>query len=157
MPVEHARLQVTWPHITTAIAGLLGYGWTLNKPTYLAGPMVFLFVIAYTSTAVAQSLNALMVDLLPQDAATASAANNLIRCGLGAAITAGIQILTDAVQPGWTYTICAGFLLFMVPFFVALTRFGPGWRAGRMKQHATDHDEGSNVVQVTESREAKAA
>ncbi|PCD25425.1 hypothetical protein AU210_014532 [Fusarium oxysporum f. sp. radicis-cucumerinum] len=74
MPVEHARLQVTWPHIAAAIASLIGYGWTLNKPTHLAGPMVLLFVIGYTSTAVAQALNALMVDLFPQDAATASAA-----------------------------------------------------------------------------------
>ncbi|KAG7409272.1 Itaconate transport protein [Fusarium oxysporum f. sp. rapae] len=97
MPVEHARLQVTWPHIAAAIAGLLGYGWTLNKPVDVAGPMVFLFVIGYTTTAVAQALNALMVDLFPQDAVTASAANNLIRCGLGAAITAAIQPLTDAV------------------------------------------------------------
>ncbi|KAH7150802.1 major facilitator superfamily domain-containing protein, partial [Fusarium sp. MPI-SDFR-AT-0072] len=157
MPVEHARLQVTWPHIAAAIAGLLGYGCTLNKPTDVAGPMVFLFVIGYTTTAVAQALNALMVDLFPQDAATASAANNLIRCGLGAAITAAIQSLTDAVQPGWTYTIFAGFLLIIVPFVIVLTRFGPGWRAGRMKQDTTDQGEERNIVQVIENREAKAA
>ncbi|KAF5648650.1 quinidine resistance 1 [Fusarium sp. NRRL 52700] len=70
MPVEHTRLQVTWPHIAAAIAGLLGYGWALNKPTHLAGPMVFLFVIGYTTTAVAQALKAPMVDLFPRDAAT---------------------------------------------------------------------------------------
>ncbi|KAF5585355.1 quinidine resistance 1 [Fusarium subglutinans] len=157
MPVEHARLQVTWPHIVAAIAGLLGYGWTLNRPTHLAGPMVFLFVIGYTTTAVAQALNALMVDLFPRDAATASAANNLIRCGLGAAITAAIQPMTDAVDPGWAYTICAGFLLTIVPFFIALTRFGPGWRAGRAKQDTRDQEEGGNIVQVIASREAKAS
>nr|RBQ87955.1 hypothetical protein FVER53263_13567 [Fusarium verticillioides] len=157
MPVEHARLQVTWPHIATAIAGLLGYGWTLNKPTHLAGPMIFLFIIGYTTTAVAQALNALMVDLFPQDAATASAANNLIRCGLGAAITAAIQPLTDAVQPGWTYTIFAGFLLIIVPFFIALTQFGPDWRAVRMQRGITDQGEESNIVQVIENGEAKAA
>ncbi|KAF5251068.1 hypothetical protein FANTH_3830 [Fusarium anthophilum] len=151
MPVEHAHLQVTWAHIIAAIAGLLGYGWTLNKPTHLAGPMVFLFVIGYTTTAVAQALNALMVDLFPRDAATASAANNLIRCRLGAAI----QPMTDAVNPGWAYTVCAGFLLTIVPFFIALTRFGPGWRASRVKQDTRDQEEGGNIVQVIASREAK--
>jgi MFS family permease len=156
MPVEHARLQVTWPHIVAAIASLIGYGWTLNKPTHLAGPIVFLFVIGYTTTAVAQALNALMVDLFPQDAATASAANNLIRCGLGAAITAAIQPLTDAVHPGWTYTVCAAILLFIVPFFIALTRFGPGWRASRVKQDAAGNGGEENIVQVTENTEAKA-
>ncbi|PNP76779.1 hypothetical protein FNYG_09882 [Fusarium nygamai] len=157
MPVEHARLQVTWPHIAAAIAGLLGYGWTLNKPTHLAGPMVFLFIIGYTTTAVAQALNALMVDLFPQDAATASAANNLIRCGLGAAITAAIQPLTDAVQPGWAYTIFAGFLLIIVPFFIALTRCGPDWRATRIQREINDQRGESNIVQVLENGEAKAA
>lgn len=131
MPVEQARLQVTWPHLAAAVAGLLGYGWTLNKPTHLAGPMVFLFVIGYASTAVAQALNALMVDNFPRDAATASAANNLIRCGLGAGMSAAIQPLTNAVHAGWTYTICAAFLLVIIPFLMALTRFGPGWRRSR--------------------------
>ncbi|KAF9776182.1 hypothetical protein IL306_005656, partial [Fusarium sp. DS 682] len=157
MPVEHARLQVTWPHIAAAIASLVGYGWTLNKPTHLAGPMVFLFVIGYATTAVAQALNALIVDLFPQDAATASAANNLIRCGLGAAISAAIQPLTDAVHPGWTYTICAGLFLFIVPFFIALTRFGPGWRASRVKQDATDKGKKKSIVQVTGNADAKSA
>ncbi|KAF4502363.1 Quinidine resistance 1 [Fusarium agapanthi] len=157
MPVEHARLQVTWPHIAVAIAGLLGYGWTLNKPTHLAGPMFFLFVIGYPTTAVAQALNALMVDLFPRDAATTSAANNLIRCGLGAAIPAAIKPMTDAVKPGWAYTICAGFLLNIVPFFISLTRFGPGWRAGRAKQNTRDQEEVRNIVQVIASREAKAS
>ncbi|KAF5694881.1 quinidine resistance 1 [Fusarium denticulatum] len=155
MPVEHARLQVTWPHIAAAIAGLLGYGWTLNKPTHLAGPMAFLFVIGYTTTAVAQALNALMVDLFPRDAATANAANNLIRCGLGAAITAVIQPMTDAVKPGWTYTIFAGFLLTIIPFFIALTRFGPGWRAGRVQQDTRDQEEGRAIMHVIERREVK--
>ncbi|EXL98029.1 hypothetical protein FOIG_09588 [Fusarium odoratissimum NRRL 54006] len=148
MPVEHTRLQVTWPHIAATITGLPGYGWTLNKPTHLAGPMLFLFIIGYATTAVAQALNALMVDLFPQDAATASAANNLIRCGLGAVITAAIQPLTHAVQPGWTYAICAGFLLIIVALFIALTRFGPDWRAGRMKRDTTDQGEGRNIVLV---------
>ncbi|KAF4447791.1 putative MFS transporter [Fusarium austroafricanum] len=157
MPVEHARLQVTWPHIAAAIASLIGYGWTLNKPTHLAGPMVFLFVIGYTTTAVAQALNALMVDLFPQDAATASAANNLIRCGLGAAIAAAIQPLTDAVHPGWTYTIFATLLLLIVPFFMVLTGFGPAWRASRIKQDAMDEGEEKSTVQLAGNTEAKAA
>lgn len=157
MPVEHARLQVTWPHLAAAVAGLVGYGWTLNKPTHLAGPMVFLFVIGYATTAVAQALNALMVDLFPQDAATASAANNLVRCGLGAAITAAIQPLTDAVHPGWTYTICAALLLFIIPFFLALTRLGPGWRLSRAERENPETKTANSVVQVSQSMQGKAS
>ncbi|KAF5574099.1 quinidine resistance 1 [Fusarium pseudocircinatum] len=157
MSVEHIRLPVTWPHIAATITGLLGYGWTLNKPTHLAGPMVFLFVIGCTTTAVAQALNALMVDLFPRDAAAVSAVNNSIRCGLAAAVTAAIQPMTDAVKLGWTYTICAGFLLSIIPFFIALTHFGPGRRAGRVQQDTRDREEGRAIVYFIERREVKVA
>lgn len=155
MPVEHARLQVTWPHLAATTAGLIGYGWTLNKPTHLAGPMVFLFTIGYASTAVAQALNALLVDYFPMDAATAAAANNLVRCCLSAAMSAAVQPLTDAVHPGWTYTICGAFVIVIVPFFAALTYFGPGWRRSRSEQMAAAmprREEG--LVQAPETVEA---
>ena len=157
MPVEHARLQVTWPHLAATAAGLIGYGWTLNKPTHLAGPMVFLFVIGYASTAVAQALNALLVDYFPRDAATASAANNLVRCGLSAAMSAAVQPLTDAVHPGWTYTICGAFVLFIVPFFGILTYFGPGWRETRAKQasEVTRLAGETSVLQAPQNTEVK--
>ncbi|KAF7553295.1 hypothetical protein G7046_g7133 [Stylonectria norvegica] len=154
MPVEHARLQITWPHLAVVVASLIGYGWTLNKPTHLAGPMVFLFFIGYASTAVAQALNALMVDNFPRDAATASAANNLVRCGLGAGMSAAIQPLTNAVHPGWTYTICAAFVVFIVPFFIALTRFGPGWRRERISNKEAKSGAGEqSALPTSEKRE----
>ncbi|KAK6835949.1 hypothetical protein PG987_006444 [Apiospora arundinis] len=69
-----------------AVADLIGYEGTLNP----ARPMIFLIVVGYTTTTVSQVLDALMVDLPPQDSATASVANNLVRCSLGAAFTMAI-------------------------------------------------------------------
>ncbi|KAK7994671.1 hypothetical protein PG990_013444 [Apiospora arundinis] len=90
MPAKQARRKVAALHLFAAVADLIGYERTLNKSAHPARPMIFLIVVGYTTTTVSQVLDALMVDLPPQDSATASVANNLVRCSLGAAFTMAI-------------------------------------------------------------------
>lgn len=72
-----------------------------------------------------------MVDIYPGKPATATAANNVVRCLLGAAATAAIGPMTDALGIGWAYTILA--LLFIISSAgpVATMKYGIEWRRAK--------------------------
>jgi hypothetical protein len=105
-------MQIALPVLLVGAAAVIGYGWLLGHKVSLAGPIVMLFVLGYCLTASFQSLNILMVDIYPGRAATATAANNVCRCLLGAASSAAIVPLSKAIGYGWAYTVLA--LLFVV-------------------------------------------
>lgn len=75
-----------------------------------------------------------MVDIYPGKPATATAANNVVRCLLGAAATAAIGPMTDALGTGWAYTILA--LLFMMSSLgpIATMKYGIGWRQAKKEK-----------------------
>ncbi|KAI9852926.1 MAG: hypothetical protein M1838_003720 [Thelocarpon superellum] len=106
-PLELARLQVALPLLYLGSAAIIANGWTLHLGVSLAGPCVFLFVIGFCLVAAFNCMNILMVDLYPGRAATATAANNLVRCLLGAVGTAVVIPVIDAIGTGWAYTLAA--------------------------------------------------
>lgn len=75
-----------------------------------------------------------MIDIYPGKPATATAANNVVRCLLGAAATAAIGPMTNALGTGWAYTILA--LLFIVSSAgpVAAMKYGIGWRKAKKEK-----------------------
>lgn len=60
-----------------------------------------------------------------------SAQNNLIRCLLGAGLVALIDIITNALQPGWTYTLLGCIAGLMCPLIYLAMWLGPRCRAKR--------------------------
>lgn len=136
--VERARLKPTWTLFVLGLGSLLGYGWALDThfhpDVHLAVVLVLLFLVGWTTTTAFLALNVLLIDNFPGQAATASAANNLVRCSLGAAMTAAVSPLIDSVGPGWTYTISAGLWAAMAPALGCLVLYGPGWRVKRKEQ-----------------------
>ncbi len=96
-PIEKARIMPVYPILSAGIAAVICYGWVLQAETNLAGPLVLLFVIGLCVTGSFSILNTLLVDLYPEAPATAVAANNLVRCLLGAAGTAFIESMLSAM------------------------------------------------------------
>jgi hypothetical protein len=76
-------------------------------------------------------LSVMVVDLYPLSPATATAANNLIRCLLGAGATGVIIYMIDAMGRGWAFTFVAGVVLIFSPILWLLERRGPEWREAR--------------------------
>ena len=76
-------------------------------------------------------LNALLVDLYPQNPATAMAALNLTRCSMGAAGTAMIELIIDKMGVGWTYTFIGLVIMAASPCLWVVMKWGPGWREAR--------------------------
>jgi len=127
-PIERARMEVAVPAITTGAAGLLCYGWIVAKGVHIAAPCVFLFIVGYSITAAFNCINILMVDIYPGKPATATAANNLVRCWMGAGSAALVIPLTENVGFGWTATIAVGIWLTVTPALVIVQKYGPRWR-----------------------------
>lgn len=128
-PIERSRIEVSMPIAIIGVLAVIGYGWMVESNVYLAGPCIMLFIFGYAMTAMFNTMNILMVDIYQGRPASATAANNLTRCLLGAGSTAAVIPLTDSIGVGWTCTLAAGLWGgFSLPLLVFLMKVGPRWR-----------------------------
>lgn len=130
-PIEKARIQVFIMPLYLGIACVLCWGWVLEHEAPLAAPLVLSFLIGLTLTGSFNVLSTLLVDLYPLSPATATAANNLVRCLMGAAGTAVIIQMINGMGRGWCFTFIAAVVLFASPMLWAEMRWGPQWREER--------------------------
>jgi len=128
-PIERARLEVAVPLVFLGSGCMLGMGWTLQYETNLAGPLIFLFVIAFCISAAGNTIAVLMVDLHPGKAGTVTASSNLTRCLLGAGATALVVPMINGIGIGWTVSVFAFLSIAVSPLLWFIMRQGPKWRA----------------------------
>ena len=134
-PIERARLEITLPMFVAGVAAVIGYGWMLQSGKIsLAGPIVMLLVLGYCLIAAQQSLNVLMVDLWPGKAAASTAANNLVRCLLGAAASAAIEPMRSAMGYGWAYSVLGIIGLATAPSLLLMMKYGVKLRKSRRER-----------------------
>ena len=156
-PIERTRLEVALPLIYFGQLGLIAYGWVLHFETNLAGPLILLFVLGYGTMAAFSVTQILMVDINPGNAASATAANNLFRCLLGAGSTAVVVPMIDKWGVGWTYTFASLVWIAFSPSLWALMKYGPIWR--KAKKEKKDREEKAKaeteVMTTRESNEVK--
>lgn len=126
--IEAARLAVTIPFIYLGSAALVAYGWVMHFHTNLAGPLIVVFFIGNAVSGVNTSLNTLVMDLHRHSAATAIAANNLLRCLLGAAAAAVVNPLMARIGIGWTGTFVGCLWLIFSPLLWIVYFYGHRWR-----------------------------
>ena len=88
-------------------------------------------------------MNVLIVDCNPASSAAASAANNLVRCLLGAGGVAAVDPLRNRIGSGWTSTLIALVWLLFSSFWWAAIIWGPRWREQKRtrKQRESEGDE----------------
>lgn len=131
-PIERARMR-SLPYTFLALIGaLIAYGWFLQYGIHLAAPVICQFLIGAASTTVFGITSTMMVDMYPQNPASATAVINLMRCLMGAGGVALIdRILTSLHGPGWTFTMIALLCLAMAPIPMLEWRYGMKWRLQR--------------------------
>ena len=110
----------------------------IQAETLIAVPLVLLFVIGFSVTASFSVMNVLIVDLYYSTPATATAANNLVRCLLGAASTAVIHPMLNGLGRGWTYSCVAAIFVLVSPLSLATYSWGPTWRKRREAREARE-------------------
>lgn len=76
-------------------------------------------------------MSIMLVDLYPTSPATATAANNLVRCLMGAAGTAVIIQMIEGMGRGWCFTFIAAVVFFASPILWVEMKWGPKWREAR--------------------------
>ena len=140
-PIERARLEIAIPLIYFAITLNIAYGWIIQANAPLAGPLVVLFLTAYTLSGTFNVMSTLIVDIHPGKAGAATAANNLARCLTGAAFTAAVLPLIDRIGRGWTYTFISLLWLVFSPLLWAVVKWGPSIReARRVRDEISDEN-----------------
>ncbi|EED18835.1 MFS efflux transporter, putative [Talaromyces stipitatus ATCC 10500] len=140
-PIERSRLQIAIPSAISGAVCIAAYGWLLHFEMPLKVAILFLFLIGYFMTASYNVMNLLIVDLNYEAPATATAANNFVRCFIGAASTAGIIPLLEYMGRGPSYTILAAICASMTPLSIVVYIFGLHWRNERDARKA-DSTEG---------------
>jgi hypothetical protein len=73
----------------------------IGENAHLAAPLILQFMIGLCLTGSFNVLSVLLIDLYPLSPATATAANNLVRCLMGAAGTAVIIQMIKGMGRGW--------------------------------------------------------
>ncbi|KAI9799457.1 MAG: hypothetical protein M1833_003979 [Piccolia ochrophora] len=140
-PIEQARIQVIWPLLLVGVATTISYGWVLFKETTLAVPLILHFVLGITLTGSFNALSTLLVDLYPLSPATVTAANNLVRCLMGAGGTAVIDLMINAMGRGWCFVFVGLVLGSLSPLLLVEVAFGPKWREERRLRTESQSDQ----------------
>jgi MFS family permease len=79
LPIERARLEVTFPLVASACILFVAYGWVIHSRCNVAGPLILLYPLGFSITGGFMALSALVTDLNSEMAGTATAAGNLVR------------------------------------------------------------------------------
>ncbi|KAK9459486.1 major facilitator superfamily domain-containing protein [Lipomyces oligophaga] len=153
-PLEHARLRSAWILVIGEAATALVFGWTFRSSISLACPLILMFICGFGFGAFATNVQVLLVDLYPNESATVTAANNLVRCLLGAAGSAVIEIVINAIGFGWAFTIVAGMQILSLPLMWLEWHFGMRWRRERFDRlHKSKDEEKAVLPQTQEARQ----
>lgn len=130
-PIEKARLQIAFPMLSIGSLCILAFGWCLNYGVHLAAPTTILFLMGLSLTGAFNTVSTLLVDFYPMQAAKATAANNFVRCLLGAGATALIDPMLSAMGRGWCFTFISLVMLATSPLLLFEMHMGPKWREER--------------------------
>lgn len=132
--IERARLEIGLPSYYLSTICIIAYGWVMGRRVNLAAPIILLFISGWSLNATSQVLNALMVDIWPGQSAAATAANNLMRCELGAAASAVINPMQEAMGWGLAYTTLSLISIAASPILWVMAHKGIKWRQRRTKK-----------------------
>lgn len=127
-PLERARIEAALPTLFLGAACTIGFGWTLQGETNLAGPLILVFFIGFSSSATVNTIQVLLVDIYPGRPGAVTAANNLLRCWLGAGASALVVPMIDAMGIGWTSTFFSFVVIAFSPLLWYIMKHGPRWR-----------------------------
>jgi len=130
-PIEKVRLQIAIPASYSAAALTCVFGWIMDVNGPLAAILVVLFFTSFSMSVAFNVTSTLLVDFYPNAPATATAANNLVRCLLGAGATGVVVPMLNKMGRGWTFTFLTLVLIATSPMLWAVYFWGHGWREQR--------------------------
>ncbi|GAA6014137.1 hypothetical protein JCM10207_006109 [Rhodosporidiobolus poonsookiae] len=140
-PIEHARLRGLPYSCVMMLISTIIYGWTVDKRVHLSVPLICQFFVGFASMTQFTSISTLLVDLFPGRSASATAANNLARCLLGAGATAVIDPIISRMGAGWAFTMLSLICILFIPTLVVEWRYGSRFRLQRAERKEREEAE----------------
>ncbi|KAH7105288.1 MFS general substrate transporter, partial [Auriculariales sp. MPI-PUGE-AT-0066] len=132
--LEKARLRLVPLCVVGAALTTVGYGWTVGR-TSIAAPLVFTFFYGFMGLGTNNFIQQILMDLVPGQGASVTAANNLFRCLLAAAVVSFQDPLRKAIGNGWLFTLIAGLVAgIIIPIVFVERRMGGRWRRRRAER-----------------------
>ncbi|QUC16344.1 uncharacterized protein UV8b_00585 [Ustilaginoidea virens] len=129
MPIEQARMEIGVPLLCLTGGGLISWGWAMHAESHVAVPCALSFVLGVGLIGYNNTTNILLADVHPGRAGTATAANNLARCLVGAGASAAIVPLIDAIGVGPAFTLVGSLYFVAIIPALILVKCGMKWRA----------------------------
>ncbi|KAI2471360.1 MFS general substrate transporter [Annulohypoxylon bovei var. microspora] len=127
-PIERARIEVAIPPLVLSMVIITAWGWALENEVSIAIICVLVFLLGLGLVSTTSVFSALIADVRPGKTGAASAANNIIKFLLGAAMAAAIDPLVRAVGPGKAYSIIAVLYVAFSPCLYFVVTRGMRWR-----------------------------
>ncbi|KAG1813270.1 major facilitator superfamily domain-containing protein [Suillus subaureus] len=78
-PAERARLRMVPLFTAIFVLTCAGYGWSLQRETNIAVPLILQVIFGYTVVAIMNAVQTLLIDLLPSQSSSITACNNLVQ------------------------------------------------------------------------------
>ncbi|KAI9246065.1 major facilitator superfamily domain-containing protein [Phascolomyces articulosus] len=133
-PIYYARLRSTSIKAIVGTVTVLVYGWTLHVRAHISIPLVIQFFAGFCIGPVTNMCQTLAIDLFPSRSASVTAANNFVKCLLGAVLIAIIEPGIDQIGIGWMFTLLGLLMCINVAFIPILIKYGPKWRIQRSEK-----------------------
>ncbi|KAI8147102.1 major facilitator superfamily domain-containing protein [Fennellomyces sp. T-0311] len=134
LPIEHARLRMTWLHAVVSNMVIACYGWCIYVKAHLAIVLGLHFILGFTSQVIFNAVQTLLVDLFPDRSASVTATNNVFRCLLGAVATTLVLPTIESMGVGWTFVLISAILLASRAALYLELKRGPIWRRQRAER-----------------------
>ena len=131
-PVEKARLDVAFPSCYISSSLVLAFGGILDVNGPLPAALIVLFLSSFSMSVAFNVTGTLLVDFCPEAPAAATAANNLVRCLLGAGATGVVIPMLDGMGRRWTFTFLSLILVARSPMLWAVYFWGMQRRQQRI-------------------------
>lgn len=127
-PIERVRLEIGLPLMVLTGVCLIAWGWAVHFHAHLAVLCVIMVLLGVGLIGMSNATNVLLVDMHPGKAGTATAANNLTRCLIGAGATAAIVPLQRAIGVGKAFSIVGSLYFICLTPLALLAVKGMKWR-----------------------------
>ena len=126
--IPENRFSIQLVGLLISIAGLLGYGWSIQKQTHVSVIFIFTFLGGFGVTWVFVTTTTYLAECTPSQTATNVAIGNFMR-NIAAAISSAIMArLIRIMGFGWCFTGLALTELLCVAILIVLIIYGPKWR-----------------------------
>ncbi|KAI0837628.1 major facilitator superfamily domain-containing protein [Hypoxylon sp. FL0890] len=137
-PIERARIEIAIPPLVLSMVIITAWGWALENKVSIGVVCVLVFLLGLGLVSTTSVFNALIADARPGKTGAVSAANNIIKFLLGAAMAAVIDPLLRPLGPGKAYSIITVLYVLFSPCLYLLVKRGMKWREELREKEGED-------------------